>query len=853
MRVSKVMANNEMHEAQVLNAHLLEGRGGMGLGGIGSKFGRGSRIPGKLGTLSRSINPASLRIIERKSRSLAHQSAQPAPLAPEASSAGGDEEQGGVGPQLEERDVLTPLPETSRVGRGQNERSLAQSSLPPRSYNHESISARMSLGRRSMGTGEDYRMEIQPARGDRDRAHGTLGSSSASNAVEFSLPMITGPESIDWEQSGAIARLVYTATVCNAAEFVSSSSSTSSMAKPARSRQLKGDATDQALIRWVEELNVPSAATRIEFTVLHSIPFNSVNKYAATICQIPNGSRPSDPHDNHLLLLKGAPEVVLAKCSRYYHNGSDNHPVTPEFTASIMKNYERCGFNGERVIGFGYSSLPPINPTSLYAQEEPPTDNLVFLGLISLIDPPRKGVREAVELAKRAGVRVLMVTGDHPLTAEAIARQVGIITLKTAREVAADSNLDEADVGMSHPDVGAVIVTGAKMRELEDDAAWDEVLDHEEIVFARTSPHDKLLLVEHLQRRKEVVAVTGDGVNDAAALKRAHVGVAMGVMGSDVCREAGDLILLDDNFGSIVDAIKEGRLIYDNLKKTIFYTLTHAVPELWPIFLNLALGFPLALPGLLILVIDLVTEQGPAISLAYEPAEDLIMSRDPRDIETDRLISGPGLRYSYLIAGTLVAAVSTLGFFTIFWFSGVRVSDLLFSQDASRTNFFVTPPSAARPYISEIACQIHPYSSGPPPDPNLSITCLPMGGGAGRLVFDGEKQLDIYHEALTCYFVTLILCQFWHIWLCKTRVASIFTHGIFRNTVTIFGVFISLIVMVVVVFIPALQPIFLTANLGGIGWLPHLVFLLIMLPYTEMTKWAARNHPESWWATRMAW
>jgi sodium/potassium-transporting ATPase subunit alpha len=257
-----------------------------------------------------------------------------------------------------------------------------------------------------------------------------------------------------------------------------------------------------------------------------------------------------------------------------------------------------------------------------------------------------------------------MVTGDHPLTAEAIARKVNIITGRTAREVAAEDGVDEDEISLADPRVEAVVFSGKEIREkLVTDAQWDAVLSKPEVVFARTTPQQKLIIVQNYQRRGEIVAVTGDGVNDSPALKRADIGVAMAISGSAVakavsatpntfacllclwyltttcvCVQASDIMLMDDNFASIVNAIEEGRLLFDNLKKSIAYTLAHLWPELLPVFLNVAFSFPLALPGLIILIIDLFQEQGPAVSFAYEKAEGSIMQRPPRDQKRDRLV-----------------------------------------------------------------------------------------------------------------------------------------------------------------------------------------------------------------------
>ena len=240
-------------------------------------------------------------------------------------------------------------------------------------------------------------------------------------------------------------------------------------------------------------------------------------------------------------------------------------------------------------------------------------EGFTFCGLLSLIDPPRDAVPGAVDQCRSAGVSVTMVTGDHPLTAEAIARKCNIITLPTRREVAAETGRDEKDVEYDDPDVRALVITGGDIPNFKSDEDWDRVMCKEELVFARTTPQQKLEIVKNFQRRRDIVAVTGDGVNDSPALRKADIGVAMGnPESSEVAREAANVVLMDDDFASLVAAITEGRILYDNLKKTIAYTLAHIPPETWPVILNLALGMPLGLGSLLVLSIDLFTEQARA-------------------------------------------------------------------------------------------------------------------------------------------------------------------------------------------------------------------------------------------------
>ncbi|GMH44219.1 hypothetical protein BSKO_12153 [Bryopsis sp. KO-2023] len=378
---------------------------------------------------------------------------------------------------------------------------------------------------------------------------------------------------------------------------------------------------------------------------LFEIKFNSTNKWALTINKSEFTGKP-------VLLLKGAPERVMRMCKRIMVNGNEIE-LTREWEEKYTEAYESLGGMGERVLGFAYKRLDdtPVNfPFTNKPEPNFALDDLTFVGLFSLMDPPREGVPEAVAKCKRARIKVFMVTGDHPITAQAIAKQVGII------------DQDHWDSGH------ATVVKGDDIRswmELSDTSAqqakWDEALSHEQIVWARVSPAHKLLIVENAQRRGEVVAVTGDGVNDAPALKKGDIGVAMGIAGKDVSKEAADMILMDDNFASIVNGVEEGRLIFDNLKKSIAYTLTSNIPEIGPFLMFITINIPLPLSTVLILCVDLGTDMVPAISLAYETKEADIMDRPPRNSATDRLVNSRLISFAYLQIGVMQALA---GFFT---------------------------------------------------------------------------------------------------------------------------------------------------------------------------------------------
>ena len=382
-----------------------------------------------------------------------------------------------------------------------------------------------------------------------------------------------------WAKSSPYMRLVTMAGVCNRARFSYAEGDSApgaggaggaGGAKFKAEPKVLGDASDAALLRFVDGI-VPIFELRsMAFPTLWELPFNSVNKYMMAVVKDPGARAGAPGGGSHVAMMKGAPEIILSKCTHYLHNGVEK-AITDEFRSEHQAAYERFGFMGERVLGFAYKCFDGPRDAAAYSKDDSvvPREGLVFLGLVSLVDPPRDGVAEAVGKCRNASIRVTMVTGDHPLTAEAIARKVGIITLPTQREVAAMEGVDEEDVPLSDPRVRAVVRAGPQLRGLTP-ADWDVLLGKDEVVFARTTPQQKLEIAENYQRLGHVVAMTGDGVNDAPALKAANIGVAMGSPdASDVAREAADIVLMDDNFASIVTAIEEGRTLFDNLKKSI--------------------------------------------------------------------------------------------------------------------------------------------------------------------------------------------------------------------------------------------------------------------------------------------
>jgi len=584
-------------------------------------------------------------------------------------------------------------------------------------------------------------------------------------------------------------------------------------------REIIGDASDKALFRFISSRQ-SIELLRYQYRVILEVPFSSAKKYALVVVA-PLGS------NKRFLLMKGAPEVVLERCKFYQLHGV-SHAVNSEFLQAFDVAYASFARDGERVLGFAMmeivDSFDEANEKSVdnYTTEKATGDDMkkdlpdkelnvadlavtgyTFLGVISLVDPPKPKVARAVEEVRSAGVKVVMVTGDHPLTAVAIANQVGIMKHPLRSAMALEMGCKEEDVDEQH--VLSVVVTGRELLKFNDED-WKRVLSKEEIVFARTTPEQKLAIVEHLQAMGHIVAVTGDGVNDAPALKKADIGVAMGINGSDVARGAGTIILMDDDFSSIVVGIREGRLLFDNIMNTIAYTLTHLWPEVMPTLLNIALDLPLAMGSLPVLGIDCGTELAPAISLAYEKAEDDVMRRKPRDSKKDRLVTLRLMSYSYAQCGVVEFLVAWLGFMLVFHRNNVPAKDLLWSA----------------PYWTSTSDDFH-LSNG--------------------VILTADEQVAILGQAQILYWFLVVLGQVFHVFFVRTRTQTIFKHGLFNNMVLNYGVLVEISLIIIECFVPVVHDTVMGFNYNIYKplWALFLLVWACLFVLIESTKWIARN------------
>ena len=506
-----------------------------------------------------------------------------------------------------------------------------------------------------------------------------------------------------------------------------------------------GDPTEAALRVVAAKGGVNLEAELIAVPRERELPFDSRRKRMSTIHRVGR---------NRVAFVKGAPREVLALCEQIRQDGHDQALDEPT-RARILETNDEYARAGLRVLGVATRTLPdgPLEFSSQAIEQ-----HLSFLGLAAMMDPPRPEVAEAVQKCHRAGIRVVMITGDYGLTAESIARRIGIVQGSRPR-----------------------IVTGAELEAMTDDDL--EAALRDEVIFARVAPEQKLRVVTVLQSTGQVVAVTGDGVNDAPALKKADIGVAMGLSGTDVAREAADMILTNDNFASIVSAIEEGRAVYANIKKFTGYIFTSNTPEAVP-FIAFAFSggrIPLALNVMQILSVDLGTDLVPALALGAEPPEPGVMDRPPRC--PDEHVITPGLLVrAYLWLGLIQSLAAMAAFYYLFWTNG---------------------------YAGQ---WLDLPSSGP-----------------------------LYATATTMTLAAVVVTQIGNLFAQRTERASIFRIGLFSNRLVWVGIATELVVILGIVYLPALQRVFGTHALSLQDWGFLLAWTPALLMADEARKWLERH------------
>ncbi len=508
--------------------------------------------------------------------------------------------------------------------------------------------------------------------------------------------------------------------------------------------RLRGDPMEAALVAMAEAALGPplgDGATQPapSGTRTGEIPFDADRRRMSTTYASPEGP---------ILYCKGAPEAVLPLCGAVL-TASGVQPFDAALRERFRLAQEDTAERGLRVLALAWRRLRPDAPREGWEQD------LVLAGLACIEDPPRPEVEDAIRRCRDAGIKVIMITGDHPRTARAIARQIGLVRSASPVEV-----------------------IGEELRRMSE-SQLQFALDAPEILFARVTADQKMRVVEALKRKGHVVAATGDGVNDAPALRRADIGIAMGLSGTDVARESADMVLLDDNFASIVNAIEEGRAVYENIRKFLAYILTSNVPELVPYLAFVLFRIPLPLTIIQILAVDLGTDMLPALALGAERADPQGMRRPPRP-RGERLLSWPLLVRAYLFLGVLEAVAAMAAFFFVLRSAGWSYGDL-----------------------------------------------------PGRLD-------PLYLQATSACLAAIIVTQVVNVFLCRDPRASLFTIGLGGNRLILLGIAVELALVLGIVYTPWGQAVFGTAALPFEVWLFMLPFAGAMFLLEEARKLLAR-------------
>jgi Ca2+-transporting ATPase len=489
-----------------------------------------------------------------------------------------------------------------------------------------------------------------------------------------------------------------------------------------------GDPTEIALVVAAAKANLTRPKMESLYPRVDEIPFDSIRKRMSTLHNDPDGS-------GFILFVKGAPDIVLEQCDTIYERDKEVQ-LTPDRREHLLNINRDLGREALRVLAVAYRRFRK-RPRPLDADEH--ERNLTFIGLVAMIDPARPEVKPAIEKARQAGIKTVMVTGDYPDTARAIAQQIGLLS------------------------EGGRVVTGAELEEM-DDAQLVEIIKQVD-VFARVSPSHKVRIVDAFQKHDYVVAMTGDGVNDAPALKRASIGVAMGITGTDVSKETADMVLTDDNYVSIVSAVEQGRIIYSNIRKFVYFLLSCNLAEIAVIFIATLLGYPSPLSAIQLLWLNLLTDGAPALALGVEKGDPDIMQRPPRppaEPIIDRVMR----------IGMTVQTIAITGVTLAAYFIGMN-----------------------------------------------------WGGTA---------------EARSAAFVTLSFSELLRAYTTRSEYFSIFRIGPFGNKFMQYAVLTSVALLLVVIYVPFLQPIFDTIPLDLRDWAAIIPLILIPSVAAEITKAAMR-------------
>ena len=565
-------------------------------------------------------------------------------------------------------------------------------------------------------------------------------------------------KTVDLESYPGIRTALWVGALNNDSELTISGTS-----EEEQTYRVSGDPTEGALVVAAAKAGALPRPLNHAYPRVHEVPFDSERKRMITVHKI-RESKPDDfsPFYNHetnmyVVAIKGAPDLVLDLCTHYQRMDDTPAPLTEEQRMRILNANDQMTQDALRVLGVAYR----VSPTHPIMEDlEKLEEGMVFIGLVGMIDPARPEVTPALAKATKAGIRTIMITGDFANTARAIASGIGL--LKPGHQVLSGPELDS--------------LTDEQLRQQV------EYTD----VFARVSPEHKMRIVDALRDDGEVVAMTGDGVNDAPSIKRANIGVAMGITGTDVAKESADMVLTDDNYASIVAAVEQGRIIYDNIRKFVFFLISSNVAEILIIFLATLAGLPAPLTVIQLLWLNLLTDGAPALALAMEKGDPAIMDRPPRP--PSEPIINKTMRMGITIQGITQTAV-VLGAFVV---------GLLWHLDASAL-----------------------AASGV--NPLLYLLQYDLSG------------LDV-QTAETMAFVTLSLCELFRAYTVRSERQSVFKLGVFSNKYMQYAVALSIVLMLMVVSVPFLQPIFNTHLPNIKEWGVIIGFALVPAIVEEITK-----------------
>jgi sodium/potassium-transporting ATPase subunit alpha len=612
---------------------------------------------------------------------------------------------------------------------------------------------------------------------------------------EFNLEDLAPGEFGNAELPDGLRDMLRASLLCNDATF-----DPTTMSLPSYDRAVNGNATDAAVLRFVDNVGITSVTG---FDRVHQIPFNSKNKWMLTLHRDPSSTK------DFLLYVKGAPDVLLDRCSTYWsglHNGV--RPLDRDARERFSNFQAKLSRRAERVIvicsrRYVPRSAPGSNDFSDEIMESGVQD-LTVLGIFGIVDPPREETASTVAACRRAGIRFFMVTGDFGLTAAAIAHEIGIYDGEAEPDTVEDL-MDGLDPSMEikiPKSRHSLLLEGPNLSSLTTEN-WETVCGYDEIVFARTTPEQKLRIVKELQARDYVVAVTGDGVNDAPALRAADVGIAIG-SGSDVAIEAADLVLLE-KFDSIIEAIRLGRLVFQNLQKVIAYLLpAGSWSEIWPVLMNVFFGCPSPLSTFLMIIVCVFTDLFLSLSLIMEKEEFDLLSLPPRRPTKDHLINLRIYGQSYLFVGVMEAFSAHAMFFLYMWrHAGIPFSDLIFSFESFTAGF-------------------HGYT---------------------------QDELNHFVSVGQCvYFVTLVIMQWGNVLSVRSKRMSILQADPIRparrNPWLPLAILISLVIAIFVTEVPGIQSIFSTASVPIEFWLIPLGLAMGVLCMDELRKVLVRLFPK---------